>query len=402
MSDRPKIAAIITCFHPGSHADVILMKFLRGFPTDEGVQEPRVDIVSMYIDQLNGPEVYCRDVGQAVANTYKIPLYKSIKRALTLGGEELAVDGVLLIGEHGDYPENELEQTMYPRKCFFEQICAVFGASGRSVPVFNDKGLAYNRADSVWMYERAKELNIPFMAGSSIPVCHRKPFLEFPLDCNMEEVLTIGWAGMEIYGFHTLEAHQCMVERRKGGEAGVKSVDVIEGPGVWEAGKAGRWSEEFFEIGMNLLEDKEEGHPKDDSEHCPLPIFMDIEHRDGFKSQVIMLNTFVRDFAFIGRVDGEIQACEFYTQRDYPHSHFNYLTLNIEEMFVTGEPQYPVERTLYSSTILDAVMHARARSPHRIELPELDVPYRSYEKLKWQPTEPRPTGANLEPWVYQW
>ena len=118
-------------------------------------------------------------------------------------------------------------------------------------------------------------------------------------------------------------------------------------------------------------------------------------------------------FLFVGLptilVFAAMVATEFFAQGhgdeddvDGPYGHFAYLSLNIEEMFVTGEPQYPVERTLYSSSILDAVMHARARSPHRIELPELDVPYRSYEKLKWQPTEPRPTGANLEPWVYQW
>jgi hypothetical protein len=399
---KPKIAAIVTVFFPGSHADVILMKFLKGFPTDGDLQEPRVEIVSMYLDQVHGREVHSRDVGVSVCHANNVPLYPSIREALTLGGDELAVDGVILIGEHGDYPENEFEQRMYPRKCFFEQICAVFGQSGRSVPVFNDKGLSYNRADSVWMYERAKELNVPFMAGSSIPVSHRKPHLELPLDSNLEEVLFIGWAGMEIYGFHTLDAMQCMVERRAGGEAGVKSIEVIEGPGVWEAGKEGRWSRELFDIGMEHLHDKQEGRPEDSEEHCPKPIFMDIEYRDGFKVQVIMLNTFVRDFAFVGRIDGEIRACEFYCQRGYPHAHFNYLSLNIEEMFVTGEPQYPVERTLFTSCMLDAVMHARTNAPSKVELPELDIQYRSYDKLKWLPTEERPAGSSLDPWIYQW
>jgi hypothetical protein len=129
---------------------------------------------------------------------------------------------------------------------------------------------------------------------------------------------------------------------------------------------------------------------------------MDIEYRDGFKAQVIMLNTFVRDFAFAGRINGEIQACEFHCQRGYPHAHFNYLSLNIEEMFVTGEPQYPAERTLFTSCMLDAVMHARAHPPSKIELPELDVQYRSYEKLKWLPKEERPSGSSLDPWIYQW
>ncbi|MBI2191505.1 MAG: hypothetical protein HYU36_05925 [Planctomycetes bacterium] len=394
MPDSPKIAAIVTCFYPRSHADVILMKFLKGFPTDEGLQKPRVTLASMYLDQRHG-----RDVGVGVAQANGIPLFGSIKEALTLGGKDLAVDGVLLIGEHGVYPENELEQTMYPRKCFFEQIAAVFGKSGRAVPVFNDKGLAYNRADSVWMYRRAQELDIAFMAGSSLPVSHRQPFLELPLDCPLEEALVIGWAGMEIYGFHTLEVLQCMVERRAGGESGVRAIEVVEGPDVWEAGRAGRWNREFFEIGLGCIESREAGRPE---EKCPRPAFFDIEYRDGFHAQVLMLNTYVRDFAFVGRAGGDIVACDFYTQHGYPHAHFNYLGLNIEEMFVTGRPQYPVERTLFTSCMLDAVLHARAHPPRRIELPELDLRYRSYETLRWRPTRPRPAGANLDVWPHQW
>ena len=33
------------------------------------------------------------------------------------------MDGVAILGEHGDYPENERGQTMYPRRHMFEQVC---------------------------------------------------------------------------------------------------------------------------------------------------------------------------------------------------------------------------------------------------------------------------------------
>ena len=52
MSERKKIAAIITTYFPLSHADVIATKYMKGFPTDEGLQEPRVDLVSIYLDQI--------------------------------------------------------------------------------------------------------------------------------------------------------------------------------------------------------------------------------------------------------------------------------------------------------------------------------------------------------------
>ena len=46
----------------------------------------------------------------------------TIAEALTLGGSKLAVDGVVLVGEHGNYPRNEKGQTKYPRYEFFKQI----------------------------------------------------------------------------------------------------------------------------------------------------------------------------------------------------------------------------------------------------------------------------------------
>ena len=176
---RRKIAAIVTTYFPGSHADLLVSRFVKGFPTPSGVVEPDVDVVSMYIDQAHP-----QDVGVALARDHGIELFPSIRSALALiqpprghwptapGWEvgEMAVDGVLIIGEHGDYAPNERGRQMYPRKYFFEQVCGMIGLSGRAVPVFNDKHLAYSWDDARWMYDRAAELGIPFLAGSSLPV----------------------------------------------------------------------------------------------------------------------------------------------------------------------------------------------------------------------------------------
>ena len=161
-----RIAAIVTEYRPRSHADVIVTKFLSGIPTDAGTQQPRVEIASMYVDQF--PD---NDLSRTYAEKYNVPIFGSIRGALTLGGDELAVDGVLLIAEHGDYPWNEREQHLYPRKPFLEQIAGVMATSKRAVPVFNDKHLSYNWADARWMYDRMASLGAPFMAGSSLPTC---------------------------------------------------------------------------------------------------------------------------------------------------------------------------------------------------------------------------------------
>ena len=105
MSEKKKIAAIVTEYRPRSHADVIVTKFLHGFPTDDGLKAPRVEIASLYLDQI--PE---NDIGVEIAQAHGVPVYDSINAAMCLGEGALAVDGVLLIGEHGDYAWNEKEQ----------------------------------------------------------------------------------------------------------------------------------------------------------------------------------------------------------------------------------------------------------------------------------------------------
>ena len=186
-----KIAAIVTTYFPYSHADVIVTKFMKGIPTDEGLRVPRVELASIYLDQIDA-----RDIGQSLAWRHRVPIFQSIRAALTLGGPELAVDGVLLIGEHGDYPLDEQGRHMYPRRAFFEQIAGVFAHSGRSVPVFNDKHLSYNWPDARWIYDRARQLEVPLLAGSSLPVCWRRPFLEYERETPIEAAVAIGYGGL--------------------------------------------------------------------------------------------------------------------------------------------------------------------------------------------------------------
>ncbi|SVC12015.1 uncharacterized protein METZ01_LOCUS264869, partial [marine metagenome] len=168
-----RVAAVVTVYYPKSHADVIVTKFMKGWSTDQGFFEPEVRLVSMYLDH-----VLESDIGMDLAHEYGVPIYPSIRSALHAGSDKLDVDAVLLIGEHGDYPWNERQRHMYPRRYFFEQIAGVFAESGRSVPLFSDKHFAYDFRDALWMWNRAADLNIPLMAGSSLPLSWRDPWLE--------------------------------------------------------------------------------------------------------------------------------------------------------------------------------------------------------------------------------
>src|SRR5947209_3332738 len=187
MAEKKKVAAIVTEYRHWSHADVIVGKILEGYNQDGG-PGPNLKLVSMYVDQFPA-----NDMSRALARKHGFTIYDSIPAALTLGGKELAVDGVLCIGEHGNYPTNAKGQILYPRRRFFQEVAAVFAKLNQSVPVFNDKHLAATWADAKWMYDRARELHVPFMAGSSMPVTWRRPPLNLPKNCDLIEAVQIGY-----------------------------------------------------------------------------------------------------------------------------------------------------------------------------------------------------------------
>src|ERR671931_288856 len=99
---RPKVAAITTVWRKDSHADVIISKLIAGYDLEGEPVKPSVDVVSLYVDQF--PE---NDLSRRWAKRFDIRIFGSVREALTLGGDRLAVDGVAIVGEHGEYPWNE-------------------------------------------------------------------------------------------------------------------------------------------------------------------------------------------------------------------------------------------------------------------------------------------------------
>jgi hypothetical protein len=382
---KKKVAGVVTVYHRASHADVLIGKILEGFLHDGGAG-PNLQLVSLYVDQH--PK---GDLSPALAKKHGFKLCDTIEQALTLGGKELAVDGVICVGEHGDYPSNAKEQILYPRRRFFEAVTKVFQKCGRSVPVFNDKHLAVTWDDAKWMYDRARELFVPFMAGSSMPVMWRKPPVKLPLKCELLEAVALGYGPYEGYGFHALEALQAMVERRKGGEVGVQAVQNLPAKDMWQALDAGRWSKRCLEGAMEVVSAHHKGDVRALTEKQDGGVML-IEYRDGFRAAVAILNGWALDgaFSFAGRLSGQdkLTATNYQGQEYHPHAHFAYLLRAIDSMVQTGHAAYPVERTLLTTGILDAIMTSRAEKGRRIETPQLAI---KYQPVDWPfATDPMP------------
>lgn len=367
-ASNKKLAAIATTYHRYSHADDIITKVIEGYSIIGKSYPPPCRVASLFIDQT--PDT---DIGRPLAKHWDVPVVKSIREALTLGGDKLAIDGVLLIAEQGDYPLNEKGQKLYPRRKFFDEVVQVFRTSKRSVPVYIDKHLSYSWDDAKWMYDQSRELGFPMMAGSSIPVAARKPDLRPKIGVEWERALSVGFGHFEVYGFHTLEALQVMTERRKGGETGVRAVQCLQGKEAWEAAKKGKWDRTLLDAAIAKTPGNGKG-PIEQSDAEAL-IYL-IEYRDGLQAAAYMSPRYVREFAFGGQFKGQKDpvACWFELpkpQRD----HFSYLVQHVCKMMVTGSATYPVERTLLTTGMLAALMDSKAGGGKRIDTPHLKIEY---------------------------
>jgi hypothetical protein len=368
---KPKrIAAIVTEYRENSHADVIVGKYLEGYRQNRRLPKPHSRIVSLYTAQ-----VPANDLSRERAKRYRVPIFPTIPEALQMGTGGLAVDGVLLIAEHGDYPLNAKGQKLYPRFQFFSEITDTFRKTGRAVPVFNDKHLSYSFAKAKRMVEISHELNFPLMAGSSIPLAYRKSLVETPLDAKVRHAVAISYSGLEIYGFHLLESLQCMVERRAGGETGVKQVQCLENEAVWKYLDRTPWAQKLFDEALARSGTRKPGAVRD---LAKTPAVFLIDYRDGLQAAAFLLTGAVEDFTVALEIADTAAPLSLLMEPEAgkPYGHFACLVKNIERMFETGIATYPVERTLLTSGILDCIMESRFRGYTRLTTTELDVKYR--------------------------
>ena len=392
---RKKLAMVCTHWIMQSHAQHMGDRFLTGYPLQGKWHHPPLDVVSLYVDQKHE-----RDQSADRAKEYGFTIYPTIAEALCRGGDKIAVDAVLTIGEHGNYPNNELRQKLYPRYEFFKQVTDVFRRSGRAVPVFNDKHLSWNYAWAQEMVAISKELKFPFLAGSSLPVTWRMPSVDLPYDAPVDEALVIGYGGLDSYDFHALETLQCMLERRQGGETGVRWIEVLQKDAVWQAlakdsWEAGGWSRRLFEACLCRCQTLGQaragfGHryPTDEDvrELVKDPYAFRIQYRDGTKATMLMMNGLVKDFTFAAHVRGEPEPLStlFYLPPQTNVVYSAALMSKAEEMFLTGKAPYPIERTLLTSGLVSFGMQS-LHDGKRLETPELAVRYTApRESLFWR------------------
>jgi len=368
-----------------SHAYNILENFLGPYFFNGQLTDPGVDIVSFYADQF--PE---DDMARDVARRFEIPLYPSIESALCVGGRTLDVDAVLIIGEHGDYPYNNLGQHLYPRKRFFDESLAVMRRANRFLPIFNDKHLSYRWDWAKEMYDTARAHHMPFLAGSSVPLAERKPQLDLPAEPDIEEAVSIHGGGLESYDFHALEVLQSIVEARTGGETGVARIELLHGERFEQARAAGRWSQALVDAAMAAEQDMNvrrqprptqgvfRANPSQNPPPRPEGAYaIAIEYKDGLRATALKIGSSSDRWNFACKLRGDAtpHATAYFNSPWGNRGLFKALSHAIQQHFIHGVEPYPAERTLLTTGMVETVMQSYARPGQSIETPHLEIAY---------------------------
>jgi hypothetical protein len=432
-----RLAILGSVYRHQSNMQTLADRFLVGYPYDGEWHMPQVQVVSVYVDQLErqadtAPSPYqlamtgakvapasaakgiagglgrdrtvktqpapekpeasekpepTSDLSSARAQQFGFRLCSNIPEALRCGGDRIAVDAVLAIVEQDDYPTNDRGQILLPSYDFFQQCAQVFEDEKRAVPYFNHKQLSYSFEQAQTMVKTANRLGFTLLAGSSLPVTWRLPAVDIPLGSQVEEAVMVGVGAPGGMDFNALEALQCMLERRKGGETGVKAVQLLEGDDVWAAGNAGRWSKDLLSsalsrsdtpMGLTVLDGRTQDLVasgvlpqlvKDPAAYC-------IEYTDGTRATLLLLNGAIMDYNIAARVAGQgIVSTQFFLPPPPNVTDSACLAAKIEQMFHTGSAAYPVERTLLTTGVLEACLHSRHQLNQRLETPQLAVSY---------------------------
>jgi hypothetical protein len=402
---RPRIACLVSYWGlPTSHADWIVNKLLDGYWWKGAYTPSRVDVVSVYINQLDTSLL-----GQKVCKAKNIPIFKTVGEAVTLGGKELAVDGVVIVCEHGNYPTDLKGHWLLPRWWIYQQVIRVFEQSKRSVPIFNDKHLSYNWNDAKWMFDKSRALNFPLTGGSSIPIYYRKPEIDLAPDTPLKNGLVIGDMADEGAAFHCIDVLQSFMDRRKGGETGVKSVQSIRGPEAWKWVEANPWATNLLEAVRKNF-DLPAGHFQQEGQtnqqgrrsnpqgrQTNLCI---VEYNDGTKAASISGSGV--GWTFAGDIEGQKNPTIIsmlgwpgpISQFHAGNAHEHWLI----EMMLTGKEPFNAERLLVSTGIVNYYMDSNWQDGRyfavgrAVETPYMNMKYHSTHGPLFN-TGPRPPNT---------
>jgi hypothetical protein len=376
---RRPIAVLGSVYRPLSYLYHLAGRFLHGYSSEGGTQFPAHRIESLWLDQLPA-----NDISGDLCRRFGIRRARSVRDALLMG-DRLAVDGALIVLEHGNYARNARGQILYPREPIFAQVVDALQHAGQTIPVFLAKHLSHSFDEALDMFETARAFDLPLMAGSALPTAHHFPALSIAAGDPIREVLVAGYGPIEVFGFDALEAVQSIAEKRRGGESGVSAVRCLTGDEVWHAGDRGLWSWDLLQAALACGESVNLGDVRDNVGAVSLPgmpanppVAFLIEYTDGTRATVLLLNGHIQEFlAAVRPTDARaMTACRFLTPPAPGMHHFDSHVDAIDRFLLSRQPTTPLQRTLLTTGLMERLLESAHDSGGRLPTPELTIQYR--------------------------
>jgi len=249
-------------------------------------------------------------LSRGIAAKHAVKIYPTVRDKLTLGGNKLAVDAAVLIGEHGDYPTTALARS---------SIRAI-GSISRSSDVSAHPATAcryialsiFHRlsAEAKQMYDEAREsCGFRLWLDSSLPVSWSRPPLELEMGAPWSTAVTVFYGRQG--GVRVSRARSAPVHGGTSPMAARPGIDFmvrcVEGPGVRTWTRAPKpWAARLLDAALGRSETKKPGSPR---ENVRAPIlFRLLQYRSGLAAAVYILNGHCQDCTFAADNQGQLRT----------------------------------------------------------------------------------------------
>ena len=380
MRTLRKIAFLLEEFSKPSPAQQLVDRFLAGYVIDGEFRRSPFESASAYVMMSSNPP----DLEQRIKD-FKLVVASRAEQAVE------GADAVIIASRKPGALANERFAQIALERAPEGGACFIHGALANSLERAQEfVGLARSR-------------KIALLAGTPLCVTWRLPDVELPPATPLSEALIVVQAnplpgqtsppappsslgGAEL---HALEGLLPVIERRRGGESGIRSIRFLEGKELWKAGDRGNWSWPLLASALSRSHSPQ-GDPVLDGRTQDLaglglvpklarhPRGWLLEHRDGFRSTILVLDGVVADFNFAVRAqDGSIVSAQLFRAPAPTEQHFGRLAVILEDFFRTGKAPWPIERNLLIAGLLENFSLPSSRTGRVVPTPKLVVPYQA-------------------------
>jgi len=378
MRPLRKIAFLLEEFVTSSPAQQLLDRFLIGYPRDGSFHRNTNLEVSAYLVVSSESDFGSR------REDFRLRIEPTAEQAVA------KADAVVIVSRRPGAVANEAFINLALRNAPEESACFVYGA------------LANTLATARQFVALAASRKIALLAGTPISVTWRLPPIDLTPGTPLTEALIVVQvsalaaqatppfppASLRGAELHALEGLLPVIERRRGGESGLRSVRFLEGKEFWRAGDKGLWSWPLLASALSRSHTPQ-GNSLEDGRTEDLvglglvrklarnPRGWLLEHRDGLRSAILVLDGVVADFNFAARaLDGSVVSAQLLRGAPPAEHHFSRLAEVIDNFFRTGTAPWAIERNLLSAGLLEAFAKPGSLSGQTVRTDGLTVAYR--------------------------